>query len=245
MQGGQAGAYPNTKSWKTWQHKVWSASEDGISHVSGGNKTAVWLQVLCLQLQIVKRCRALIARIPWAQKKEENPAQPRNFKVLVWRKRSAQTDRPKKGKCVRRASAAKNFGAKRLNAGLLALDARLESQAKEVLHERRVKSHKASQILKWKESMQKRRTDIPCLHESWVTSHVCRGGNWGNVEGRRLSLRQNLSDRRMDKCFLPTKLLHAERGQSACSTQHPGHPSMWLRNHMDRRRMFCGDFCNA
>jgi hypothetical protein len=26
---------------------------------------------------------------------------------------------------------------------------------------------------------------------------------------------------------------------------HPGHPSMWLLNHLDRRRMFCGDFCNA
>ena len=93
------------------------------------------------------------------------------------------------------------------------------------------------------------------LHSSWKRSYIQGTGNWDllrspvgfarfdgseRVTEARFFWRQ--TDRRRS-FFLPK--VDAERRRSACSTQHPGHPSMWQRNHLDRRWMFCGDFCNA
>jgi hypothetical protein len=45
--------------------------------------------------------------------------------------------------------------------------------------------------------------------------------------------------------FFWAKQLDAQRGRSVCSRQHPGHPIIWQLNPLDRKRMFCGDFCKS
>ena len=62
----------------------------------------------------------------------------------IWRKRSAE--QAKNGEMHQKDIAAKNFGARRVNAVLPTLDARLESRGKEVLHEKKGEMHKARQI---------------------------------------------------------------------------------------------------
>ena len=82
------------------------------------------------------------------------------------------------------------------------MGARLESRAKEVLHERGAKSKKKYKI---KEGTQQTRTDIPCLHTSLHTPHAHGGGNRGNNEGSfRLMTDRQQADRytQTDRHFL-------------------------------------------